>query len=97
MSERARLYRILVASAALLIAGCTSFPVNPPLSGIDTKGGYRFGLSKAEAPNSNETFVILTLSGGGTRAAALAPSPWLMRPDSTRWVGRGTFVWTHSS
>lgn len=55
----------------LLIGGCATYPKNPPLQNYDKEQGYRFNnLSSTE--NSDSLFVILTFSGGGTRAAALS-------------------------
>lgn len=61
-------------SLFLLIAtvGCGSFPVNPPLDKFDSQVGYRFENLQLGAKNSEDLFVILTFSGGGTRAAALS-------------------------
>ena len=54
-----------------LLAGCASYPVNPALSRFEAGQGYRFcNLSSPE--NSDSLFVVLTFSGGGTRAAALS-------------------------
>ena len=51
--------------------GCAHYPVNPPLETFDLNQGYRYhNLSSPE--NSDELFVVLALSGGGTRAAAFS-------------------------
>ncbi len=63
---------ILVMLVALLCISCASYPVNPPLSQIDLKTGYRFENMKMNPGNSDDTFIILALSGGGTRAAAFS-------------------------
>lgn len=66
---------VLFALALLvcLNAGCL-FPetVNKPLRSPEPHGGYRFENLEPGPHNSDETFVCLTLSGGGTRAAAFA-------------------------
>ena len=54
-----------------LLAGCAHYPINPPLERLDPEAGYRF-RNLSSRGNSDELFVILTFSGGGTRAAALA-------------------------
>lgn len=55
-----------------LLAGCTTqFPLNAPLPRYDPDYGYR--LKDIAAPDRSEEFLlILTFSGGGTRAAALS-------------------------
>lgn len=57
--------------AILLMTGCAHYPVNPPLEEISPSSGYRFNNLSAGEKNSNETFIIVSMSGGGTRAAAL--------------------------
>jgi NTE family protein len=54
-----------------LVVGCACPAANPVLSRFDSEQGYRF--SNLSSPgNSDSLFVILTFSGGGTRAAALS-------------------------
>ena len=65
----ARTFAALLLSA--LLAGCASYPPNAPTTAIDPAGGYRFD-NLASKPDSDRLFVIVTLSGGGTRAAALS-------------------------
>ncbi len=64
--------RLVTLLLVPLIAACTAhFPVNEPLERHDPETGYRLKeLEKAD--NSKELFLMLTFSGGGTRAAALA-------------------------
>jgi len=64
-----RQFVLLLVSA--LFCGCASYPLNPPLQHIDDKAGYRLGNRTLGEKNSDDVFVILGLSGGGTRAAAL--------------------------
>jgi NTE family protein len=61
---------VLCAAAALV--GC--YPRNLPLEHYDPARGYRYGtLAETGADtDSDATFVVLTFSGGGTRAAAFA-------------------------
>ncbi|MGH8508873.1 MAG: patatin-like phospholipase family protein [Gammaproteobacteria bacterium] len=61
----------VVALAALLAAGCASFPVTGRLDSYDSDKGYRYDRLEANG-NGDELFVVLTFSGGGTRAAAFA-------------------------
>lgn len=66
--------RWLAAALTVLVAtGCTHWPVNPQLPDlkVDPEHGYRFGTMTNPAL-SDETMLIVSFSGGGTRAAALA-------------------------
>lgn len=57
--------------AGTLLVGCASPEANVKLARFDRDAGYRFkNLSSPD--NSDKLLVILTFSGGGTRAAALA-------------------------
>jgi predicted acylesterase/phospholipase RssA len=60
---------VLVLWAGLI--SCSHYPQNQPLGSAECSDGYNFA-SSGSPENSDETFVILTFSGGGTRAAALA-------------------------
>jgi NTE family protein len=56
-------------AAVLLAAACAHWPPTPPLERAGAPG-YRLAES-ARPQRSDELFVVLTLSGGGMRAAAL--------------------------
>src|SRR5215831_6704784 len=58
-----------VFGLALVLAGCAHFPPTPPLAQVGAPG-YRIDES-ARAGQSDDLLVILAISGGGTRAAAL--------------------------
>jgi NTE family protein len=60
----------LLVSVLLGLIGC-SHSTNPRLVQYDPRSGYRYENLRAPG-NSESLFVILTFSGGGTRAAALA-------------------------
>ncbi|MDT7041379.1 patatin-like phospholipase family protein [Candidatus Nitronereus thalassa] len=62
---------IVLVALCFASSGCATFPENTPLSKYDPQAGYRFGNLSAPS-NSDKLFVILTFSGGGTRAAALS-------------------------
>jgi NTE family protein len=76
MTGAAMLRRLGAAAAIaglLLLAGCASPPRTTELQKIDETAGYRYTTLEASAPKSVQgAAVILTFSGGGTRAAALA-------------------------
>lgn len=55
----------------LLLGGCASRPINPPIAQADPKAGYRFETRLAQSENK-DNLVILAFSGGGTRAAAFS-------------------------
>lgn len=62
---------LLLTLVVLALCSCATYPINPQLRQYDPQSGYRF--QNLQAPkNSDSLFVILTFSGGGTRAAALS-------------------------
>ncbi len=56
---------------ALCIGACAHYPVNEELTSFDPDGGYRFA-NLDDSGNADSLFVILTFSGGGTRASAFS-------------------------
>src|SRR5450432_242734 len=63
----------LVLLCAIALVGCDADrPVNARIASQDLSKGYRLQRVKADPDNPGDVLVILTLSGGGTRAAALA-------------------------
>jgi len=60
-----------VLAVLLLLAGCASRPVNPPIAQVERNGGYRFA-TRQFYDSEKENLVILAFSGGGTRAAAFS-------------------------
>src|SRR5215471_6583636 len=63
----------LVLLCAIAVVGCDARPpINAPIKGQELAKGYRLERVKADPDNPGDVLVILTLSGGGTRAAALA-------------------------
>jgi|WetSurMetagenome_2_1015567.scaffolds.fasta_scaffold00035_17 NTE family protein len=54
-----------------LVSGCAHYPLNQPLDPAQQAGRYDFRSFDREA-DGNGAFVVLTFSGGGSRAAALS-------------------------
>ena len=69
VNHACRLLLSIIGLASLV--ACASYPINAPLDEIDQSSGYRLNNRTLGDKNSDETFVILALSGGGVRAAAL--------------------------
>ena len=68
---RLRDMRLLVTLMIAATVGCAHYPLNPQLVQQNSAKGYRFGTIEAAA-DADENLVIVTFSGGGTRAASLA-------------------------
>jgi len=66
-----RLPLLHALAVALVLAGCASRPVNPPITEVNRNSGYRF-QTRQLYDNDKENLVILAFSGGGTRAAAFS-------------------------
>ena len=62
-------FAVLLAALGVLVAGCAHWPPTPRLERAGAPG-YRPG-EVVRAGQSDELLVVLALSGGGTRAAAL--------------------------
>ena len=60
-----------MVAALVFVGGCAHYPVNAPLERHDPTAGYHVE-NLPDAGNSGSLLVVLTFSGGGTRAAALA-------------------------
>ena len=74
--KRDRLGRVcrflsLLAVGLWLVAGCAHYPVNAPLRNYDPDAGYR-GKNVVPPERSGDLFLLLSFSGGGTRAAAFS-------------------------
>jgi NTE family protein len=63
-------FAIIASIGGYLIWGGYTYPANSPIFNIDGKG-YGFKTLEPNG-NSDELFIIVTFSGGGTRAAALS-------------------------
>ena len=69
----ARYALLFLIAPILLLAGCATRPVNPPVTSLDPTAAT--GCCRAWQQNlatPKDSLVILTFSGGGTRAAAFA-------------------------
>ena len=81
--------RLAALGCALLLAACATLAPNPPLAKYEPKAGYDFERLQRGAENTDELFVILAFSGGGTRAAALAYGVLeALRDTPIEWRGR---------
>jgi NTE family protein len=59
-------------AAAIQTLSCAHFPVNEPLEHCERDYGYRVGATSGDTDDSQQVLLMVTFSGGGTRAAALA-------------------------
>lgn len=71
MSRRPETLLVVLLGVGTLV-GCTGRFRNVPLKRYDPTAGYRFDTLKRGNGNTDEVFVVLCFSGGGTRAAAFA-------------------------
>ena len=68
-----KIENVIYLLAVFLISGCTTLPVqNRPLEGSAGEAGYRFENVAPGPDNSDSLLVVLTFSGGGTRAASFS-------------------------
>ena len=55
----------------IVISGCAHYPINQPLKQADPQAGYR-GRNLVNPEQDDQLLLILSFSGGGTRAAAFS-------------------------
>jgi NTE family protein len=72
MRIASRVLRLCAGITSLWLGGCAVRPPTPELAHFEPDGGYRWSARHANPSNDPETLVILTFSGGGTRAAAFS-------------------------
>src|SRR5208337_2187192 len=69
---RVRLLPLICAIVFLIaVSGCAHYPINQPLKQVDPQAGYR-GRNLINPEQDNQMLLLLTFSGGGTRAAAFS-------------------------
>ena len=85
---------LLLAAVLLANTGCL-FPetVNKPLLTYEPAHGYRFDAVTPGPDNSDETFICLTLSGGGTRRLHWPTVSWKVCANCPHRVA-GVRCWT---
>src|SRR4029453_14116172 len=66
-----RTFLLLCLALTVLLDGCASRPINPPITKADSTVGYSFQNRQANF-RDKDNLVILAFSGGGTRAAAFS-------------------------
>lgn len=72
MAVASRHLWLFAGIAGLWLGGCAVRPTTPELARFEPEGGYRWSARHALPGNDPQTLVILTFSGGGTRAAAFS-------------------------
>lgn len=66
-------YVLVLTTIIFALAGCASRPINPPITQVDPNSGYRpYLLLPKRQNNDPSTLMMLSFSGGGTRAAAFS-------------------------
>ena len=68
---RLRVPPLLMLALFVLLGGCATRPINPPITQTDPTTGYSFEARQGKAKDT-ENLVVLAFSGGGTRAAAFS-------------------------
>ena len=64
-------FNLLAAALLVLLGGCATRPINPPITQADPTTGYSLE-SRLRNAKDKDNLVILAFSGGGTRAAAFS-------------------------
>ncbi len=69
--NRLRMCLPAALAALVVLGGCATRPINPPLTQASLNTGYTFQTRQRHF-KSDENLVVLAFSGGGTRAAAFS-------------------------
>src|SRR5580704_11730951 len=70
---RSYLSSLQILVLVLMLGGCATRPINPPIEQVYLNKGYRFETRwEHRGDYDKENLVILAFSGGGTRAAAFS-------------------------
>ena len=69
--RRVNYFLMVLVVTLFFISSCAHYQVNQPLSDIHQNESYSFDAF-SQPGEADETFVVLTFSGGGTRAAAFS-------------------------
>ncbi len=69
--NRSRRISLSLLAVLLVLGGCATRPINPPIKEVGATTGYTFQTRQPHF-KSQETLVVLAFSGGGTRAAAFS-------------------------
>lgn len=86
-----RLTRAVLVCASLVLGACSSkhYVLNPPLSPAENGPRYAMADLPAQPDNGDSLHIIVTLSGGGYRAAALAYAVLdVMNETTITWEGK---------
>src|SRR5438876_9744698 len=66
-----RIFLPVAITLLIVLGGCATRPVNPPITQVDANAGYTF-QTRQKHFRSQENLVVLAFSGGGTPAAAFS-------------------------
>ncbi len=71
MDIRQTINRCVIAAALVVLTACATRPINPPVTEVSDSKPYNFERT-GQSERQKKNLVILSFSGGGTRAAAFS-------------------------